>query len=176
MRQLVQNYRPISLLPLPGKLLGKLVHSQVSEYLDSNLLFAETLHDFREGHPTIHSIAQLTNYISQKQDGRLPTLVTYIDFRKVFDCVQHCVLLDKLSELNMGQAVIDWVKSYLSSRVQRVYANNTYSSFRTIKQGVPQGTVLGPLFYIIYANDLVKSIKYCKVALYADEKYSSLYC
>ena len=69
----------------------------------------------------------------------------------------------------MRQAVIDWVKSYLSSRVQRVYANNTYSSFRTIKQGVPQGTVLGPLFYILYANDLVKSIKYCKVALYSDD-------
>ena len=70
------------------------MHSQVSEYLDSNLLLADTLHDFRAGHSTIDSIAQLTNYISQKQDGRLPTLVTYIDFRKaltVFNTVYYWI-------------------------------------------------------------------------------------
>ena len=102
-------------------------------------------------------------------DTKLPTLSTFIDFRKAFDCVQHPILLDKFSQLNVDGKVLDWVRSYLASRGQRVYANDTYSAYMSIKQGVPQGSVLGPLFYIIYANDLTNVIKNCKVALYADD-------
>ena len=102
-------------------------------------------------------------------DTKLATLVTYIDFRKAFDCVQHSVLLGKLQRLGLGHSVIKWIESYLTLRKQRVYANDTYSSFQTINQGVPQGSVLGPLFYIIYANDLVDVVKNCKVVMYADD-------
>ena len=166
---LVQNYRPISLLPLPGKILEKLVHSQLSGYLETNSLLDNAQHGFRRAHSTVHSIEQFTNYVNVKLDQGLPTLVTYIDFKKAFDCVQHTILLDKLIKLNLADPVILWIKSYLSERSQRVFANNTYSSFEFIKQGVPQGSVLGPLFYIIYANDIINTIKHCKVALYADD-------
>ena len=71
--------------------------------------------------------------------------------------------------MNFGDGVVEWIDSYLTSRKQRVYANGTYSSYMAIQQGVPQGSVLGPLFYIIYANDLASIIKHCKVALYADD-------
>ena len=89
----VHNFRPISLLPLPGKILEKLVHAQIAGHLESNTLLAETQHGFRAGHSTTHSVAQFANYISVKQDSKLPTLATYIDFRKAFDCVQHPMLL-----------------------------------------------------------------------------------
>ena len=166
---LVQNYRPISLLPLPGKFLEKLVHSQLSEHLETNSLLTDKQHGFRRGHSTVHAIAQFTNHINTKLDSGMPTLATYIDFRKAFDCVQHPTLLRKLAQLNFGNVIIDWVRSYLDSREQRVYANNNYSPYMTVLQGVPQGSVLGPLFYIVYANDLVNTVKHCKVALYADD-------
>ena len=117
----------------------------------------------------VHSVAQLTNYINKKMDTKLPTLVAYIDFRKAFDCVQHVILLDKLDQLGLGKAVIDWVESYLSDRCQRVFANGIRSSFQSITQGVPQGSVLGPLFYIIYANNISNVINKCEIALYADD-------
>ena len=99
----------------------------------------------------------------------LPTLVTYFDFRKVFDCVQHSVLLEKLNKLNLDMKVVKWVESYLSLRKHRVFANSIYSSFLHITQGVPQASILCPLFYIIYANDLSDVFTNCKLALYADD-------
>ena len=165
----VQNYRPISLLPLPGKILEKLVHKQLSMYFETNYILFKWQHGFREGHSTMHSVVQLTNYISAKIDSGLPVLATYIDFRKAFDCVQHPTLINKLSQTGLHQSVIDWVQSYLTNRKQRVLANGPLSRFQTIKQGVPQGSILGPLFYIIYANDISQLLTNCKIALYADD-------
>ena len=166
---MVQNYRPISLLPLPGKILEKLVHHQLSSFLEEGLLLDQNQHGFRKKHSTVHSIAQLTNYIGKKMDSRLPTLVAYIDFKKAFDCVQHPILLNKLTEMGFGKQVTDWVASYLTHRNQRVFANGTYSPLKEITQGVPQGSVLRPLFYIMYANDISKIVKKCGVAMYADD-------
>ena len=166
---LVKNYRPISLLPLPGKILEKLVHQQLSTYLETESLLSDKQHGFRKKHSTVHSVAQLSNYISKKMDTRTPTLVAYVDFKKAFDCVQHSVLLAKLASLGVGRSIVNWVESYLSNREQRVFANNCVSPSKKITQGVPQGSVLGPLFYIIYANDLIKTVSNCEVALYADD-------
>ena len=162
----LKNYRPISLLPLPGKLLEKVMHNHFSNYVENNSLLTTCQHGFRKQHSTIHSVAQLTDFINTKMNAGMPTLATFVDFRKAFDCVQHGVLLDKLYWLGVGK---DWFRSYLSDRKQRVLANNTYSSYKTVTQGVPQGSVLGPLFYILYANDIVDKIKHCKIAMYADD-------
>ena len=165
----VKNYRPISLLPLPGKIAEKLMHKQLVEYIESNSLLSEYQHGFRKQHSCVHSVAQFTSYVDEKMDRKMPTLAAFVDFRKAFDCVQHPVLLKKLSRLGLKDSVVDWFASYLSGRKQRVLANNVYSPYQTITQGVPQGSVLGPLFYILYANDIVDIIKNCKVALYADD-------
>ena len=165
----VQNYRPISLLPLPGKLLEKLVQQQLSTYLETEALLMEAQYGFRKNRSTVHSAAQLLNYVNKKLDSKIPTLAVYVDFRKAFDCVQHPVLLEKLANLNLSGSVVDWVDSYLSNRKQQVYANDTYSSFLPVTQGVPQGSVLGPLFYIIYANDIPQITNNCEIALYADD-------
>ena len=164
----VQNYRPISLLPLPGKILEKLIHQQLPNYLEGEALLSDAQYGFRKNRSTVHSAAQLINSVNKKLDAKTPTLAVYIDFKKAFDCVQHPVLLNKLSQLNLDSSVINWVDSYLSDRKQRVFANNTYSSFLSVTQGVPQGSVLGPLFHIVYANDISKAVKNCDVALYAD--------
>ena len=111
----VKNYRPISLLPLPGKILEKLVHKQLSGYLESESLLSSAQHGFRKKHSTVHLVAQLTSYIDKKLDVKIPTLAVYVDFKKAFDCVQHPVLLDKLSKLNPECSVISWVSSYLSN-------------------------------------------------------------
>ena len=166
---LVKNYRPISLLPLPGKILEKLMHKHLTNYLDEESILTDNQHGFRKGHSTIHSIAQLTTFVNKKADIGVPTLATFVDFRKAFDCVQHEILLRKLSALGMHCKVIEWFRSYLTGRSQRVLANNVRSSSQCITQGVPQGSVLGPLFYILYANDIVNTVKYCKLALYADD-------
>ena len=166
---LVQNYRPISLLPLPGKILEKLAHKQISDYLDEKSLLTDKQHGFRKSHSTTHSVAQLVNFVNYNMDMRRPTLAVYIDFRKAFDCVQHDILIEKLKRLNLHASVIGWIQSYLYSREQRVFANDVYSESRTIMQGVPQGSVLGPLFYITYANDLSELFKSCQFALYADD-------
>ena len=150
-------------------MLEKLVHAQLSNYLESEVLLTEDQHCFLKGHSTVHSIAQLSQYISKKLDAKLPTLVTYIDFKKAFDCVQHPILLSKLAHLGLGSTTISWVESYLFNRRQRVFANGTYSSSQLITQGVPQGSVLGPLFYIAYANDLRNYIKNCGMAHYVDD-------
>ena len=165
----VKNYRPISLLPLPGKILEKIIHAQLSHYLESNYFLTPDQHGFRKSHSTIHSIAQLTGFINSKLDSGLPVLAAFIDFRKAFDCVQHPVLIRKLRELGLGEPAIDWISNYLADQKQRVYANNCFSSFMQITQGVPQGSVLGPLFYIIYANDLSTFLTNCKIAMYADD-------
>ena len=165
----VQNYRPISLLPLPGKILEKLVHQQLSDYLEGNMLLAGEQHGFRRNHSTVHSVEQVTSFINKKMDARLLTAAVFIDFRKAFDCVQHPLLLKKLHDMGFSRLVVDWVESYLSGRVQRVYANDSYSDYMGVTQGVPQGSVLGPLFYIVYANDIAKIIKHCNRALYADD-------
>ena len=168
-KTMVKNYRPISLLPLPGKVLEKLIHGQISDHLESTSLLSENQHGFRKKYSTTHSVAQFTNYINTKMDSKTPTLATYIDFRKAFDCVQHRVLLHKLSKMNLGDSTVQWIRSFLTGREQRVLANNVYSSFLPITQGVPQGSVLGPLFYIVYANDLAKTFLNCNVAMYADD-------
>ena len=102
-------------------------------------------------------------------DKRIPTVVTFIDFRKAFDCVQYDHLLDKIYDLGFDIKISNWIKDYLRDRQQRVIVNNQTSSLLTIKQGVPQGSILGPLLYLIYANDIQKVIKKCGAFFHADD-------
>ena len=148
----VQNYRPISLLPLPGKILEKLIHQQLTAHLDSESLLADEQHGFRKKHSTTHAVAQVTDYVSKNLDLRIPTVAAFIDFKKALDCVQHPVLLNKLNDLNLSEEVKAWVKSYLTGRNQRVLANNVYSTFCDnrppsgwLRGAKPLGPFLGPL-------------------------------
>ena len=164
----VENYRPISLLPLPGKLLERVVHVQLEKELEESGFYTDYQYGFRKSRSTTHATLQLVNHINYKMDKNIPTAAIFIDFKKAFDCVNHQTLIDKLETTNFGIDTINWIKDYLSNRQQCVMANNLKSSTKRIKQGVPQGSTLGPLFYIIYANDMPKCIR-SNISLYADD-------
>ena len=171
----VGNYRPISLLPTPGKILEKVVHNQISNHLEDYGLINEHQYGFRKGRSTTHAVTELLNYINKNMNKRAPTVALFIDFKKAFDCLQYPILLKKLQGLTLGPEVIDWLKNYLSNRKQRAFVNSTMSGAQTVKQGVPQGSILGPLLYTIYANDIGDKIKASKATCYADDTviYSS---
>ena len=164
----VGNYRPISLLPLPGKILEKIINTQVSNHLEQTEYFTERQHGFRTNRSTIHAILQMVNQINISRNKNTPTAAIFIDFRKAFDCVDHKVLMGKLRAANLGPNTTGWFENYLTNRNQQVLANGELSSRETVKQGVPQGSTLGPLFYIIYANDIPNEL-HKHVTLYADD-------
>ena len=171
----VNNYRPISLLPTPGKILEKIVHAQIEEYIEDEELLSNHQYGFRKQHSTIHAVSQLLNHVFTNFNNSISTVALFIDFRKAFDCLQYPILLRKLRSLNLSQQVLDWLKNYLTDRTQITTANGVNSESKTVKQVVPQGLILGPLLYIIYANDLASTITHSKIALYADDTviYSS---
>ena len=119
----VKNFRPISLSPIPGKMLEKLVHTQLMSFFEENEILTNVQHGFRKGHSTVHSIAQLVNHVSAKMDSGIPTLVAFVDFRKAFDCVQHELLLKKLEHSGVDEGVAEWVRSYLTQRRKLTQCN-----------------------------------------------------
>ena len=165
----VTNYRPISLLPLPGKILEKLVHAQLTNYLEGNELIEQKQFGFRKERSTMHAVSCLANHVNISMNKSAVTVAIFIDFKKAFDCVQHEILLRKLSTLNLNGDSLQWVKDYLRNRSQTTLANGVKSESLQIKQGVPQGSTLGPLFYILYANDLANTIRESKSIFYADD-------
>ena len=165
----VNNYRPISLLPLPGKILEKLVHTQLTNHLEENGFISDSQFGFRRQRSTTHAITHFLNQVYSNINKSAITAAIFIDFRKAFDCVQHSTLLGKLKELYLDQQTQTWLTSYLSGRSQRTLANNVYSQSESVKQGVPQGSVLGPLLYIIYANDIAQCVNKSGYTFYADD-------
>ena len=166
---LVENYRPISLLPLPSKLLEKIVHRNISEYLDHNNILTEIQGGYRKNHSTIQTIGTLTDDILRERNVGRNTLAVFIDLKKAFDTVDHSILLRKCDRYGIvGKAGI-WLKHYLTDRKQCTLANGTKSPKTNITCGVPQGSILGPLLFLLYVNEIEYICKHSKVLLYADD-------
>ena len=147
----------------------KLIHKQLSYHLEDHEYLSENQFGFRKQRSTTHAISQLLNQIYTNINRSTITAVVYIDFSKAFNCVQHSTLLEKLTEYHVGPDGIAFLKSYLEGRVQRTLVNNTYSDWLPVHQGVPQGSVLGPLLYIMYSNDIAQKIENSGFAFYADD-------
>ena len=173
-REEVSNYRPISLLTLPGKILEKIVHKQISNFLEVNHFLTDNQGGFRKGFSTTSTIADLTDDLfSEVIEGRT-TLAAFIDLQKAFDMVDYNILLNKLLESGIRGKTFRWCKSYLSNRTQRTIVNGLTSQCLPISCGVPQGSVLGPLFFLIYVNDLQEALQGYRFKLYADD--TVIYC
>ena len=171
----VSNYRPISLLPIPGKILEKIVHSKLLQFFDENNTLCDQQNGFRPNRSTMDSIVNLTNDIFTSINNGDVTLAAFVDFKKAFDTVNHNILLEKLNYMGVRRQTLKWIKSYLDNRVQRTISNNIFSDLDTIKCGVPQGSILGPLFFLVYINDIKNIItKEYKYQLYADD--TVIYC
>ena len=171
----VSNYRPVSLLPLPGKILERIAHAKLVEFLNNHNVISPKQGGFRKGFSTSRSIADLTDDLFSSINDGLTSLAVFVDLRKAFDTVNHDILLAKLQLYGIRGINLQWCRNYLSNRKQVTLANGVISSRRNIVCGVPQGSVLGPLFFILYINDVQNAIIAAngeggsKVQLYADD-------
>ena len=169
----ISNYRPISVLPIISKIIERAVHNQLYSYLTSKGLLSANQSGFRANHSTTTTLLDVQDFILNNMNNGRATGVIFLDLKKAFDCVNHSLLIDKLSEIGIKGKKLDWFRSYLSNRTQAVKIDSTLSDFKNIGIGVPQGSILGPLFFIIFVNSLANSVN-CKCNMYADD--SSLLC
>ena len=168
-RESVNNYRLVSLLPLPGKLLEKLVHMKITSFWETKNFLTEHQGGFRKGYSTVSTIADLTDDLFHDMNRGNTTLAAFVDLRKAFDTVNTKILLAKLEHAGIRGRVLEWCRNYLSDRLQCTYANGVKSTLLPVTCGVPQGSVLGPLFCLVYMNDIKNAVTNCGVKLYADD-------
>ena len=168
-REEVSNYRPVSLLPIPGKILEKIVHKRITAHWEENEFLSSEQGGFRKGHSTISTIADLTDDLFKQINQGNSTLAAFIDLRKAFDTVNLKILKMKLERSGVRNNVLRWCDNYLSNRYQCTYANGVTSNFLPVSCGVPQGSVLGPLFFLVFVNDIQGALDDCGTKLYADD-------
>ena len=163
-----QNYRPVSLLPLISKVIEKVVHDQTQIYLSKNKILYKYQSGFRSNYSTNSCLSYLTNLISEGFDTGLYTGMILIDLQKAFDTIDHQLLLEKLLHLGFSKKAIKWFECYLSKRTFIVNINDKFSELGHVTCGVPQGSILGPLLFLLYVNDMPQAIN-CRLMLYADD-------
>ena len=165
----VSNLRPVSLLPLPSKLIEKIVHNRVYSHCENNNILDNRQGGFRPMHSTCITTAQFLDDIYKAMNDNKVVIATYIDAMKAFDTVDHTILLKMAEIYGIKGRVLKWLKNYLSERYQCTIANNIISDKKLITCGVPQGSVCGPILFLIYINDIASVLAHCKVSLYADD-------
>ena len=163
------NYRPISLLSNINKIIEKLMHERLYSFLEKHSCIYELQFGFRSKHSTGHALTDLTEAIRKAMDESSYAIGVFIDLQKAFDTVDHEILLSKLDHYGIRGISNNWFRSYLTNRQQYVTINGEDSNLRIMKFGVPQGSVLGPLLFLIYINDLYLSIKHSTARHFADD-------
>ena len=167
----VNNYRPISILPIPMKVFEKIIHFQVSQFLEKYCIISEFQSGFRNGHSTDTAVSCVADYVLSEVAKKKYVGAVLVDLKKAFDTVDHTILLKKLFCYGIRDIPFDWFESYLSNREQCSLIGDSKSSFMPEgKYGVPQGSVLGPFLFLLYINDIfdcIHPITFCH--LYADD-------
>lgn len=168
-RSLVTNYRPICVLPFLSKVIEKLFEKRLTNYLRKFSILTDFQFGFRTGYSTDLALLYLTEFLKQAiDDGSLAGSV-FVDLTKAFDTINHQILFIKLEAMGICGPALLFIRSYLLNRNQTVSISGTYSKQTTTNIGVPQGSILGPLLFLIYINDLPNFIIHCKYLLYADD-------
>lgn len=164
----VSNYRPISLISIMGKVMEKCIYKYVYNFLRDKSFFTEHQSGFRSGDSAINQLLTITNDIGKALDSGKEVQVIFLDISKAFDRVWHKGLLYKLKKAGVTGTLLGWFDSYLSDRKQRVMVNGKFSNYKSIKAGVPQGSILGPLLFLIFINDIISDINSI-IKLFADD-------
>ena len=163
------NYRPISILPCFSKILEKAMANRLYSFFDSINFFAENQFGFLKGKNTELALLHFSKFIYDSIDKSKMTTAIFLDISKAFDNVNHRILLSKLNASGIRGTQLDWLDSYLKNRRQCVKINNDFSSFIDINRGVPQGSILGPLLFIVFINDFCKLNLNATMVTYADD-------
>ena len=153
-----KNYRPVALLCIISKVIERVIFLQIVEYMNKNDLFHPNHHGFRAGHSTLTAMIQMYDTWVQAVDKGEMTGVCMLDMSAAFDVVDHGLLLDKLRLYGFDDQALMWIQDYLSNRTQAVYIDGFTSPFLSVNVGVPQGSILGPLFYVLFTNDLPETV------------------
>ncbi len=167
-RTLCSNYRPVSLTSILCKLLESLIRDKVLFYLESNHIITSVQHGFRPGHSCLTQLLELMEDFSNYFDSSDPFDCIYLDFAKAFDRVPHIRLLTKIYNCGIRGNLFLWIKDFLHNRIQRVVIKENKSDWIQVTSGIPQGSVLGPLLFTIFINDLPSEIR-SHIKIFADD-------
>ena len=146
----------------------RVVFKYIYNYLHANDVIYGKQSGFLPGHSTVYQLIDIYNQICTAFDERKSTCIIFCDISKAFDRVWHSGLLFKLSQYGIGGNIINWITSYLQNRTQKVFVGSSFSNAKQVHAGVPQGSVIGPLFFLIYVNDITESLLSMS-RLYADD-------
>lgn len=170
------NYRPISILPILSKIIEKHVCSTLKQFVDTYQVIQHRQSGFRKGHSCQTALTQIIDeWITAIDQGNIVCTV-FLDLTKAFDLVNHNILLDKMKKYRCSDNAVTWFTSYLSNRTQQVGVSGKLSEPLEIVSGVPQGSVLGPLLFILYINDLPLCVNACTTDMFADDTTVSTSC
>ena len=165
----VGNYRPISLLPIFSKIFERLIYNRLIVFITENKILSKLQFGFQKNKSTEQAVTSIVSALDQAKQEKKSSYCVFLDFAKAFDTVNHEILLSKLSHYGIQGSSQSLLKTYLSNRTQQTEINGVLSDKGIIKHGVPQGSVLGPLLFLLYINDISESSNILKFFLFADD-------